>query len=297
LARNSLRIAGAIYEAALAHARFRRSPATVPVRTWELVDSGSMPRGLYFPKELWNRPFLSTCNVHAHARAGFQTTPYPSIVARFAPAIEQVVMAYFGVQCREEPASTGAVKVLKDIASAFGSERVRVLGIAQSTLTKRLHEYHERGLLERFLRLRRLVREASDALHSGMVQPESRERRSNLLASRVAACQRWPSCLGRNAITQVAQSFITAFRIFARLWMTFGSRPTKPSITGLSPARTPGQEGRGTGSELAALSDAVSEATPAAHSDHALPCPKALNKTALICCGPHMCARVTIPSS
>jgi hypothetical protein len=50
-------------------------------------------------------------------------------------------------------------------------------------------------------------------------------------------------------------------RIFAWSWMIFGSRPTNPSITGLCRARTPGQEERGTGSALAALSDGVSEAT------------------------------------
>src|SRR5215469_1045979 len=49
--------------------------------------------------------------------------PYPSIVARFDPALTRVVMAYFGVQYRDESDPTGAIKALKEIADAFDSYR------------------------------------------------------------------------------------------------------------------------------------------------------------------------------
>jgi aldoxime dehydratase len=45
------------------------------------------------------------------------------MVARFAPTMSQVVMAYFGVQYREEPTSSGGFKALHHIGGAFGSER------------------------------------------------------------------------------------------------------------------------------------------------------------------------------
>ena len=46
--------------------------------------------------------------------------PYPSFVARHAPSVTRVVMAYFGVQHRDHAAS--ADTALKDLAASFASE-------------------------------------------------------------------------------------------------------------------------------------------------------------------------------
>ena len=51
------------------------------------------------------------------------TPPYPSSVARFKPDVQQVVMAYFGVQHHGKAVPNGADKDLKSIASAFGSDQ------------------------------------------------------------------------------------------------------------------------------------------------------------------------------
>jgi len=48
--------------------------------------------------------------------------PYPSAVARFKPAVERVVMAYFGLQYRGEAAPEAATGALQRIAGAFEGE-------------------------------------------------------------------------------------------------------------------------------------------------------------------------------
>ena len=48
--------------------------------------------------------------------------PFPSTVARFRPAIKQVVMAYFGVQYRGATPSFSAERALREIADSLGSE-------------------------------------------------------------------------------------------------------------------------------------------------------------------------------
>jgi aldoxime dehydratase len=45
--------------------------------------------------------------------------PYPSVVARFKPGVERVVMGYFGVQYRGSAAPTAAARALDAIAGAF----------------------------------------------------------------------------------------------------------------------------------------------------------------------------------
>jgi len=51
------------------------------------------------------------------------TPPYPSTVARFKPAVERVVMAYFGIQYRAEPAPEAATQALQRIAGSFEGDK------------------------------------------------------------------------------------------------------------------------------------------------------------------------------
>jgi len=48
------------------------------------------------------------------------TPPYPSMVARFKPSVERVVMAYFGVQYRGDATPAAASEALRQVADAFG---------------------------------------------------------------------------------------------------------------------------------------------------------------------------------
>jgi aldoxime dehydratase len=51
------------------------------------------------------------------------TPPYPATVARFEPRVGRVVMAYFGIQYRGDPAPPAAGRALQRIAAAFEGER------------------------------------------------------------------------------------------------------------------------------------------------------------------------------
>src|SRR5215467_10411470 len=62
-----------------------------------------------------------------------------------------------------------------------------------------------------------------------------------------------PAAVGRNAITQVAQSFMTAFPNLSVMMDDLLVRVMWSSTTGLSSARIPGRAGRGAGSASAVL--------------------------------------------
>src|ERR1700752_1838614 len=56
-----------------------------------------------------------------HRRVGDDySPPYPSFVARHKPAIGHVVMAYFGLQYRDDPSAVAA-RLLADIAERFSA--------------------------------------------------------------------------------------------------------------------------------------------------------------------------------
>src|ERR1035441_3469035 len=62
-----------------------------------------------------------------------------------------------------------------------------------------------------------------------------------------------PPAVGRNAVDEVTQSFMTHFRTSRWSWMTCCRGAMRSSITGLSPAQIPGREARATGSASAVL--------------------------------------------
>ena len=70
-----------------------------------------------------------------------------------------------------------------------------------------------------------------------------------------------PPAVGRNAITQLAQSFMTAFPDLCVVMDHLRLQAGEPEYHWTLSGPTPGQEERGTGSALVALNDGVSEAT------------------------------------
>lgn len=111
--------------------------------------------------------------------------PYPSIVARFDPAVTRVVMAYFGVQYKDERDRNGATKALEEIAGAFGSDRGasswdRATYVDETGFLNTISV----GYLARSQRFRRLVRAPWRRLGGGQRRGKHRNLHGNNPAGR-----------------------------------------------------------------------------------------------------------------